>query len=256
MQHSGSNDELKKLGFAFGKNSVHVSRTMMFEDLQRLLIYIDDPTREQADYRRAVVDDNCLGKRSSATRRLTYRFLVGLYSLDPSVILFRSLRYFWTRDELGQPLLALLCAYCRDPILRSTSSLLIDAPEGTVVRREDLEDLVETKEPGRFSKVTVTSIAQHVNSTFTKSGHLRGKAKKVRSRATPTVGSVSYALLLGYLSGARGVSLFETPYAKLLDCGTEQLIDMAQTASQRGWLVFNHVGNVIEVLFPGFVHNA
>ena len=227
---------------------------MMLEDLSALLSWVAQPHAGRNDYLHAIDDENCLGKRSKKTRILTHRHLVDLYSLDPTKVVFRTLRYFWNRDLDGQPLLSLLCAYIRDSILRATAPLILNLPEGTIVSRQSLEKFIDRQEPGRFSQATLKSTAQNVNSTWTKSGHLQGRARKVRSRAKATTGSVSYALLLGYLTGERGPSLFQTEYFKLLDCPIDTAIELAQEASRRGWIVFKRVGDVIEVLFPNQIN--
>jgi len=82
---------------------------------------------------------------------------------------------------------------------------------------------------------------------------LTGKVRKIRTRANPPPGAVSFALLLGYLTGARGGSLFNTEYAKLLDCSFERALSLAEDASRRGWIVFKRVGDVIEVMFPNLI---
>lgn len=157
---------------------------------------------------------------------------------------------FWKRDIEGQPLLAFLCAYARDSILRSSAPFVLRFQEGSTVSRESLEEQIDNQEPGRFSKATLKSTAQNINSTLTKSGHLHGKARKIRSQATPTPGAVAYALFLGYLSGVRGAALLKSEFANLLDCTFEKAIELAEDASRRGWITFKRVGGVIEVLFP------
>ena len=248
-----SNQNPMRFGFRLARSSPHTSRTMMLEELRGVLSYMDRPDAGKADYRRAIDDENCLGKRSGKTRILTYRHLSDLYSLDSSQILFRTLVYFWQRDPCGQPLLALLCAYARDAILRSTAPFILPFPEGTTVTREALEAFIDAKAPGRFSKATLTSTAQNINSTWTQAGHLTGYRRKMRAKALPTAGSVSYALLLGYLSGIRGKALFKTDYIKLLDCSCEHGMKLAAEASRRGWIVLKRVGDVIEVLFPNLI---
>jgi len=249
-----NNNNLTRLGFSFQRGGAHTARTMMLEELGALLSYVDRPEAEKADYLRAIDEENCLGKRSGKTRLLTYRHLVDLYSLDPSIILFRALLFFWQRDPAGHPLLALLCTYARDAIFRSTASFILKFPEGSTITREALEEFIDDREPGRFSKATLKSTAQNINSTWTKSGHLMGRIRKIRARALPTAGSVSYALLLGYLTGVRGESLFKTDYAKLLDCSFEKAIELTAEASRKGWIVFKRVGDVIEVLFPNLIN--
>ena len=245
---------LIRFGFSFKRGGAHASRTMMLDELRALLSYLDLSEAGKTDYRRAIDDENCLGKRSGKTRALTYRHLVDLYSLDPSVTLFRALLYFWQRDPSGQPLLALLCAYTRDPVFRMAAPFILKFSEGTTISREALEEFIEEKEAGRFSKSTLKSTAQNINSTWTKSAHLKGRVHKVRARAVPTAGGVSYALLLGYLTGVRGDSLFRTEYAKLLDCSFDKAVELAIDASRKGWIVFKRAGNVIEVLFPNLMN--
>ena len=245
--------QLTGLGFSFSRGSVHTSRTMMLHELRELLEYMKSQKVDVSEYRRAIVDENCLRKRSTRNRLLTYRHLVGLYSLDYSKILFRSLLYFWNRDVEGQPLIALLCAYTRDPIFRLSAQFILALPHGTAVRRDLLEEYIESEDPGRFSRETLESTVRHINSTWTKSGHLSGRREKIRTFATPSSGSASYALLLGYLTGVRGPALFETEYVKLLDCTYDKVVGLAESASSKGWIVFKRVDNVVEVLFPNLI---
>ena len=251
---TGKNKQLYRFGFSFRRGGAHTSRTMMLEDLRALLTYVDRPEADKRDYLQAIKEENCLGKRSGKNRILTYYHLSYLYSLDRKKILFRALLYFWNRDIDGQPLLALQCAYARDSIFRSTAPFILMFPQGRTVTRESLVELIDSQEFGRFSKATLKSTAQNINSTWTKSGHLQGRVRKVRARANPTCGSVSYALLLGYLTGARGQALFQTDYAKLLDCAFYTAIELAEEASRKGWIVFKRVGDVIEVLFPNLIN--
>ncbi len=248
------NKQLSRLGFSFERGGAHTARTMMIEDLTALLTYIDRHEADKSDYLKGIAIENCLGKRSAKTRVLTYRHLVELYSLDPTRVLFRALRYFWDRDIDGRPLLALLCTFARDSVFRSTAPFILKFPEGATISRESLEEFIDAQEPGRFSNATLKSTAQNINSTWTKSGHVYGRARKVRSRANPTAGSVSYALLLGYLSGSRGQALFQTEYTKLLDCSFDKAIELAEDASRKGWIVLKRVGDVIEVLFPNLIN--
>ena len=246
-------NEISRFGFKFEKGGVHTSRTMMLEDLRTLLFCVSNPASTKTDYLRAIEEDNCLGKRSGRTRKLTARHLISLYTLDPSVTIFRALRYFWNRDLEGQPLLALMCACARDPLLRLSVDFILKFDKNETITRKALEEYIDSKDPGHFSRATLSSTAQNLNSTWTKSGHLVGKAKKMRSKAMATPGSVSYGLFLGYLMGFRGEALFMTNFAHLLDCSLEKAMKLAEEASRRGWIVFKHVGNVIDVQFPSIL---
>ncbi|MEB3189711.1 MAG: hypothetical protein VKL42_05130 [Snowella sp.] len=225
----------------------------MFSELETLLNYVKDPTSPKLVYFQAICEDNCLGKRSVKNRYLTYRHLLGLYGLDPCYLLFKALRFFWSRDTKGRVLLSLLCAYSRDGILRSSTPFFLKIGHNHLVHRESLEEFLDALQPERFSKSTLRSTAQNLNSTFTQTGHLKGYRVKIRSQASPTPGSIAFALLLGYARGERGAALFQSEYISLLDCPLDVALDLASEASQRGWLIFKRIGNVIEVLFPNLL---
>jgi hypothetical protein len=242
--------DLSVFGFTSEIGGAHIARTMMLEEISSLLDYVDDVDADKEKYAHAIEGENCLGKRSAQARKLTKRHLASLYALDPSVPLFRALLYFWKRDQPGQNLIALLCAYSRDSVLQMSSPFILGLNEGAVITRANTESFFEATAPDRFSKATLKSVAQNVNGTWTRSGHLVGHVKKVRTRAQATPGSVAYALLLGYLTGSRGEGLFQTGFMELLDCSMDRAIELAEVASQRGWIIFKRVGDVMEVLFP------
>lgn len=244
---------LERLGFSHERGGVHTARTMMLAELRTLLSFVDMDDAARTDYLEAIQATNCLGKRSGKTRTLTFRHLADLYALDPSLLVFRALRFFWQRDVDGQPVLAALCAYSRDPLLRATAPFVLGFQEGATVTREAMEEFIDAQEPGRFSKATLKSTAQNINSSWTQAGHLAGRVRKVRARAVATPGTVSLALLLGYVSGLRGESLLKSDFTRMLDCSFEKTIELAEDASRRGWISLKRVGQVVEVLFPNLI---
>jgi hypothetical protein len=56
-------------------------------------------------------------------------------------------------------------------------------------------------------------------------------------------------LLLGHLQGYRGSALFDTLWTKVLDQPKSQLMDLAFSASQRGFMEFRSAGGVVELSF-------
>ena len=241
---------LAQFGFAADSGSAHLARSYMLDELQGLLHYVPNPDASRAEYAAAIVDENCLGKRSGQTRKLTLRHLADLYALDSSVPLFRTLRFFWSRDDAAQPLLALLCACSRDSLLRQTAAFILKLPVAAAVPRSDMEDYLAQTYPDRFSAATLKSTAQNVLTTWTKSGHLHGKVNKTRARAHATPAAAAYALYLSYVLGARAAMLFESPYMALLDCSPAEAVELAGIAARRGWLISKRIGDVIEIRFP------
>jgi hypothetical protein len=244
---------VKQLGFKSTAGGAHLSRTMMISELTALLESRQARCVDTDAFRQAVIEQNCLGKRSASTRSLTWGHLVDLYGLDPNLLTFRGLLWFWDRDDLGRPLLALCASLARDQLLADTVPFVLSRSPGITVPREALEAFLEERFPGRFSPATRKSVAQNINATLTQSGHLSGRVRKVRTLAQPTAASVAYALLLGHASGRRGPELFQTRYMKVQDVPTPRAIELAEDAARRGWIAFKRVADVMEVGFPGLI---
>ena len=78
---SCSEETLSRFGFRSDNGSTHTARTMMFKDLQLLFDLLKDADSSKNDYLKAIIEENCLSKRSEKTRLLTARHLIYLYSL-------------------------------------------------------------------------------------------------------------------------------------------------------------------------------
>src|SRR3989304_9303861 len=126
---SGVSQRAEKIGFRFGAKGTHTSRTMMFAELSAALAAVAEGGSRE-DYAAAIIEGNCLGKATTATRRLTNQRLGELYGLDRALPLFRVLRRLWSADAAGRPLLALQCAIARDPLLAATVSPVLALPPG------------------------------------------------------------------------------------------------------------------------------
>ena len=226
----------------------HTSRTMMLGELGALLSAVGGRGSRE-DYRRAILADNVLSKGSTTTRRRSLRYLRQLYVLDPASPLFRGLTRLWEADSSAQPLLALICALSCDPLLRATVSVIIGAGDGQKLTSDDLAQAVTDRFPDSYSQPVAAKIGRNAVSSWTQSGHLRGRLTKVRVRATPRPASTAYALFVGHLGGAAGAGLFDTVYAHALDCSSAALHDEAFAAAKRGWIDFRQAGQVVEVGF-------
>src|SRR5262249_40228897 len=158
------------------------------------------------------------------------------YGLDPRLLLFRSLRDLWDAEPEGQPLLAMLCALARDPLLRATAEEVVSRPGGAPVGAAMLADAVQAKYPESYSDSVRAKIGRNAASSWTQAGHLRGRVEKVRARATATPSTTAYAFLIGHLDGARGQGLLETPWGRALDSPDHAIYRLAVVAAQRGWI--------------------
>lgn len=239
---------LRGAGFRWGQRGTHTSRTIMLAELQTLLTYCH-PEASPKVYAAAIIDDNCLGKRTVATRKLTLQRLSELYALDSNILLFRVMRHFWYADRSGQTLLALLLALARDPLLRATALTILRTRPGEELARQPLIDALNRAVGNRLNESTLDKVVRNAGSSWTQSGHLKGRNRKVRQAVAPTASSTAYALLLGYLSGIRGTALFDSPWAKVLDAPTDELMSLAVDARRLGFLDMSQSGGVVEVAF-------
>lgn len=237
-----------KTGFRFGNKGTHTSRTIMFKELE-LLFEDQEPNAHREAYVSAIIEQNCLAKRTVSTRKLTCQRLSELYGLDPIIPLFRILRHLWQVDEIGRPLLAFLTALARDPLLRVTSETILQIKTGEELMRQKLTDALRQSVDSRLNDGTLNTTVRNISSSWTQSGHLKGRVRKIRQSVTPTPMVTTYALVLGYILGARGNGLFNTFWSKVLDTPQEELVSLATDAKRLGYLDISQAGGVVEVSF-------
>ncbi len=252
MESRAHQEALIKFGFKFGKNSTHSSRTMMLSELKMLFSAIPvSASLEQ--YKSDIITHNCLNKSTESTRKLTYRHLKDLYSLDTKLPLFRVFRKLWDIEPEAQAILALQLAYARDPIFRMSSDCIIAHKRGEQIQREEIENLLKKDDPDRFSPVSLNSFSKNINSSWTQAGFLKGKVHKTRQIPNISPVNVSYALFQGYLYGLSGERLFNSSWMKLLHTPLERLEEMASAASYRGLIDYKKSGGVVDVRCNDFL---
>ena len=242
---------LERYGLKFTAGGSHISRTMMLSELDTILSNVPRGA-PVSEYREAVVSRNVLGKTTVSTRLKSLRHLRELYALDEAVPLFAALRLLHEIDSNSLPLLALLVAWSRDPLLRATSPPIMDARPGVRVEVADLAKAVSLVFADQYSPLNRAKIARNAASTWTQSGHLTGRTKKVRQQVWPTITAATMSFFLGQIAGYYGAAVFTNPWTQLLDLGGERGRGMAVEAHRAGLLNFRAVGEVIEMNFPMF----
>ena len=236
----------ERFGFSPNQTGGHMARSMMLPELAQL-IRILPPESTPADYRRAIVEENALGKPTFSSREKTYRHLAQHYSLNPTLALFRLLRRCAQDDLPSLPLMAATCAFCRDPQFRQSFGLIKQLRTGESLSRERMEAFLETSFPVRFSPAMLKSLAQNVITSWTQAGHLRGRVKKVRSAPDPRLGASVYAMAAGYLLGLRGQTLLSSVFVDLVAPDPAFVSAHLTAASGRGWIRFRQAGGIVEV---------
>ncbi len=248
----GASPDAVAAGFKFGTNGPHSSRTLMVDDL-RVLLERTPPGAALDDFRRAIVDENLLNKKTESTRRETLRRLRELYALDLRVPIFEVLRAYWPYDAAGRPLLALLVALARDPLLRISVSVILDSRPGGEVPVSSFDEALSRAMPGHFSPKIQAATARHIASSWEQSGHLTGRLRKTRVAVRPTPWAVTLALFLAHLAGERGEYLLSSQWLLLLDIRPSDVGEQVAAAHRLGLVNFFRSGSVVQIAFPALL---
>ncbi|MHB1872869.1 MAG: hypothetical protein ACYCT1_18760 [Steroidobacteraceae bacterium] len=218
---------------------------MMLAELATVLDRL--PVSDAAEVERAIVVDNLLGKPTGSARRLALARLNTLYGiLTPRPVQLAALR-LWPRNVAGRPVLALLCALAREPLLRQSARPVLDAHPGASVRWPDLASAILAEYPGRYSPKMLKSLAQNCVSSWTQSGHLQGRVNKRRRLADPSPEAAAYAALLGSLAGFGGPALLRSPWMRLLDRSEADLLSLLRRAESAGLARVRAGGGVVQI---------
>lgn len=238
----------KNLGFRQGDKGAHTSRTMMLTELQDLLKTCP-PQATRSEYAEAILEANCCGKLTSATRRATLQRLSELYGLSGDVTLFQIFRRLWYSAGDEQPLLALLLALARDPLLRSTAPSILDLPINEVLARKSVSNSLSQGLGSRLNEAVLDKVLRNAMSSWTQSGHLLGRVFKARQKAISGPYAATFALLLAFLAGYRGTALLTSPWARLLDRSAAEIENLAVEAKRRGLIDLHAGGGLFDISF-------
>lgn len=235
-------------GFLNEPGGVHTSKTMMLPELHALLAVA--PGRQSFDgYAAAALEDNALRKATAATRKKTLSMMRALYTLQGSSPVFAALRELWAVDSDAQPLLALLAASARDPLLRASADYVLALPVGTSTSPSQLGHEVASAFPHRYSPGVLHHIGQNAGASWVQAGFLVGRRGKRRIRAEVTMPAVAFALYLAHLEGAGGQALLTSFWVRLLDTTNSAMTSLMETASHAGWLDYASSGGMTEITF-------
>ncbi|WP_454294146.1 hypothetical protein [Salana multivorans] len=211
------------------------------------------PSDASADqYRQAVVEDNILGRPTLAGRQRSFRHLRELYFLDPGRVEFAALRSLWDIDPAAQPLLAGLLAFTRDEVLRASFAAVADLPVGSGVTSADLTAAVAAQFGNEMSESTLGKTGRNTGACWTQTGHLAGRAKKVRTEVEARPVAIAYAAYLGHLAGGRGLGVLDNPWSQILGLAPGRTLEALRDAHTQGLLDLLVAGNVVDVSFPTF----
>lgn len=218
----------------------------MLEDLRSVLEAVPSTAHRPA-YVDAVIEFNILAKPTIATRRLSSQRLAELYALDPLVPIFRVLRRLWAVDPASLPLVGLLCALARDPLLAATAPAIVPLTDGTELPRTALRETLRAAVGERLNESTLDKVARNAASSWSQSGHLEGRTFKRRRRVNTRPAAFAFALYLGHSAGFQGEACLRSGWVETLDCGPARAMKLALDAKRLGLIDLRVGGDVTEI---------
>ncbi|HEX8087214.1 MAG TPA: hypothetical protein VF762_00075 [Blastocatellia bacterium] len=221
---------------------------MMLAELAAVLA-ITTPEANREEFAKLIVEENYLGKPTVSTRRLTSQRLGELYALDPKVPIFRILRRLWSLDESARPLLALLVAMARDPLLVATAPTVLSLSPSAEWQREPVRLALRSVVGERLNDQILDKVVRNVASTWAQSGHLEGRTFKRRRLVKATPAAAALALYLGHTLGFRGEELLTSGWIATLDCTPSLATDLALDAKRLGLIDLRMGAGVFELGF-------
>ena len=243
---AGSRAAAEAAGFRLGAKGTHTSRTIMLAELEAVLAAAGAEAA-RSGYATAIIGDNCLSKPTAATRRLSCQRLRELYGLDPLLPLFRVLRRLWDFDPASRPLLALLSALARDPLLAATAPAVVPLPVDADLPRGPMRAALRRSVGERLNEEVLEKTCRNAASSWTQSGHLKGRTFKRRRRVEPSAAAVAFALWLAGATGSRGVGVFASAWLRPLDCSPSRARGLALEAKRLGLIDLRMAGDVVEL---------
>ena len=237
--------DLRTLGFRASGGGAHQSKTMMLLELEILLAA---GPLSPAERQRLVMEENILGKGSAAAKQSVLRQITNLYELGGSGPAPAGLVTLWEIEREARPILALLCALARDPLLRDSAGPVLTASLGAQVSWANIAATLAGLHPDRFSPAMLKSLAQNCASSWTQSGHLKGHRDKRRVRAQATPVAAAYAALLASLAGFGGPALIASPWMDVLDLSINERLAQLGRAEALGLLRVRAAGDVVEIV--------
>ena len=162
------------------------------------------------------------------------------------------MRSLWDIDPASQPLLAGLLAFTRDEVLRASFAAVADLPVGSGVTSADLTAAVAAQFGNEMSESTLGKTGRNTGACWTQTGHLAGRAKKVRTEVEARPVAIAYAAYLGHLAGGRGLGVLDNPWSQILGLAPGRTLEALRDAHTQGLLDLLVAGNVVDVSFPTF----
>jgi hypothetical protein len=236
------------------------TRASLLADLQALLAAVGEPV-PRAEYRRQVIEENVLSRRTSAAREKAWKELAARYGIDGSSPLFRTFleEYRRASSVRDRDLTAYLLFALHDRLVCDLGTdwlyqYLREAP--SELRTVDVLAFISSREPSHpeirgWSVSSRENIASHYLSALKEFGLARGAQRKTSVRPTPGPGPVRFLLRALILAGSSQQAAVQSPLMRLLGLTLAETVSLLFRLNAEGALRCRIQGDIVELDFGG-----
>ena len=255
---AGTNDlslRIAGLASAAPYSSRLSARSALYTDLRLLLDGCGNalPSR---DYRRLVIEENCLARGSVSTRRKLWKELHARYRLDGADPLFAAFWQEWCRSkaETERNLTAYVLFALNDrlvtdlgtewlfPLLRrSPAEIRVGDVLAFLARARHHPEVAE------WSEQTTVAVAQKYCASIRDFGLAKGVVRKFTVRPALYGSPVRLLVRALRLVGTPPFALVQAPVFRLLGMDSIEVVDALGELSRTGALHFRMQGDVVEL---------
>ena len=237
------------------------ARSALFTDLQLLLDDRSEPLLPE-EYRRLIVEENCLTRSSTAARKKLWAELRKRYLLDRRHPLYEAFWNEWRRSKsdperglTAYTLLALNDRLVADLGTQWLFAYLRRAPKE--IRVQEVRAFIRRAgEAGHpevrdWTEDTQLHVAQHYMASIRDFGLARGKSKKFSQRPALYAAPVRLLVRVLRLASVKDLEILASPVFRLLAIEGAEVIDALGELNQLGELRFRMQADVVELKIGG-----
>jgi hypothetical protein len=236
------------------------TRAALYAHLQTLLAAVSEPV-PRAEYRRRVIEENVLTRRSIAAREKAWKELAARYGIGGTSPLFRSYLEEYRRagPERDRALTSYLLFTLNDRLVCDLGTdwlydYLRAAP--AELRTADVLAFVSARESTHpeikgWSPSSRENIASHYLSALKEFGLARGAQRKVSVRPSPGPTPVRFLLRALLLAGASNQAAVQSPLFRLLGLSLGEAVEFLFRLNADGALRCRIQGDVVELDLGG-----
>lgn len=232
----------------------------MYADLEALLAAVREPV-PRAEYRRLVIEENVLSRRTVAAREKVWKELAARYAIDGSSPLFRAYleEYRGATSARDRGLTSYVLFALHDRLVCDLGTdwlyeYLRAAP--AELRKLDVLAFLSSRETAHpeilgWSSSSREHIARHYLTALKELGLARGAQRKTSVRPSPGAAPVRFLLRAVLMSGASPQAAVQSPLLRLLALTLDETVSLLFRLNAEGALRCRIQGDVVELDLGG-----